>query len=110
MCRYLSLHFFSNFILYKDFLCVYGEGIGSNDEHVVESIFYLAKDAGCFETSKMLIEAGLCLALEEDKLPIREGGFYSPSVALGNDILMNRLLKQTSLEYVSRVVPKQELK
>jgi short subunit dehydrogenase-like uncharacterized protein len=77
---------------------------------VVESIFYIPNDAGCLETSRMMIEAGLGLALEEDKLPIQDGGFYSPSVALGNDILMHRLLNQTNIEFVSRVVPKIELK
>jgi short subunit dehydrogenase-like uncharacterized protein len=58
----------------------------------------------------MMIEAGLCLALEEDKLSIQHGGFYSPSVAFGNDILLQRLQKQTNIEFVSRVVPQQELK
>lgn len=96
-----------------DFLCVYGEGIGKNG-NVVESIFYLPKDAGCMETSRMLIESGLCLGLsnnDEDKkkVPVHGvGGFYPPSVALGNDVLLNRII-QTGTEFVSRVVPANEI-
>lgn len=96
----------ANLVLYsfygKDFLCVSGEGIGVNG-NVVETIFYLPKDAGCLETSRMLVESGLSLALEEQKLPVK-GGFYPPSIALGNDILLNRLV-QTGTTFTSRVVP-----
>jgi short subunit dehydrogenase-like uncharacterized protein len=101
--------FFLSFtdILFSDFLCVYGEGIGSNGT-VVESIFYLPKDAGCLETSRMMIESGLCLALQEDQLPVKDGGFYSPSVALGNDVLLNRLTN-TGTQFLIRVVPPNEI-
>lgn len=40
----------------------------------------------------MMIEAGLCLALQEDELPIKSGGLMAPSAGLG-DVLMDRLQK-----------------
>ena len=97
-----------------DFLCVSGEGVGVNG-NVVESIFYLPKDPGCLETSRMLVESALCLALQEKELPIHiedgsvgGGGFYPPSVALGNDVLLNRL-RATGTEFTTRVVPTKEI-
>ena len=87
------------------YLCVYGEGVGSKGNRV-ESIFYLPKDAGCLETSRMLVESGLCLALQEDDLPEPEGGFWTPSTALGN-VLMKRLL-DTGTTWSARVVPSEK--
>jgi short subunit dehydrogenase-like uncharacterized protein len=87
----------------RHFLCVYGEGIGENGNRV-ESIMYLPQDAGCLETSKMLIESGLCMALQEGELPALAagGGFWTPSTALG-DVLMQRLLK-VGVQWSTRVV------
>ena len=74
-----------------DFLCVKGEAIGENGNRA-ESIFYLDRDAGCLETSRMLVEAGLSLALQEKDLPVKEGGFQSTAFGLG-DVLLQRLLQ-----------------
>jgi short subunit dehydrogenase-like uncharacterized protein len=89
------------------YLCILGEGIGVNGNRV-ESIMYFSKDAGYLETARMLVEAGLCLALQEDQLPQvggeTGGGFSTPSTALGN-VLMARLL-DTGTTYSYRVVKK----
>jgi short subunit dehydrogenase-like uncharacterized protein len=69
---------------------VKGEGIGQKGNRA-ETVFYLDKDAGCLETARMLIESGLCLALQDDDVPCQTGGFVSPAAGLGN-ILVQRLL------------------
>jgi short subunit dehydrogenase-like uncharacterized protein len=99
LCRHAharrQVNFFSNHnrSTSSDFLCVKGEGIGEKGSRA-ESIFYLDKDAGCLETSRMLVESGLCLALQEDALPCKEtgGGFMSPGAGLGT-VLIDRLVK-----------------
>lgn len=50
----------------------------------------------------MLIESGLCLALEEDKLPTKRGGFMSTAAGLG-DVLMERLIK-TGTQFESQSI------
>jgi len=50
----------------------------------------------------MVSEAGLCLALDGDKLPVQGGGFYSPSIAMG-DALLERLCS-SGCQFASRVV------
>ena len=40
----------------------------------------------------MLVESGLCLALQEDALPFKKGGFTSPAAGLGS-VLMERLVR-----------------
>lgn len=87
----------------KHFLCVSSEGIGENGNRVL-SHMYLPKDAGCLETSRMLVESALCLALAESDLPAKQGGFWTPSTALGN-VLMQRLEK-TGTEFTYAIVPK----
>lgn len=72
-------------------LTIFGEGVGVNGNRV-ESVIYFPKDAGILETSRMMIEAGLCLALEEPKILAKEGGFWTSASGLG-DVLLERLLK-----------------
>ena len=76
-----------------------GEGVKGSK---VESEFYFPGDPGYKETARMVSEAGLCLALDSDKLPIQGGGFFSPSVAMG-DALLERLCG-TGCKFASRVV------
>lgn len=83
------------------YLLVSGKGKGSNGSQV-ESTFYFPADPGYKETARMVVEAGLCLALHRDILSVKSGGFYSPSVAMG-DILLDRLCK-TGCKFTSRVV------
>jgi short subunit dehydrogenase-like uncharacterized protein len=73
----------------SNFACVYGEGIGAKGSRV-ESIMYFDKDLGCLETSRLLIESGLSLALSEDELPAKDGGFYPPAIGMG-DVLLDRM-------------------
>jgi short subunit dehydrogenase-like uncharacterized protein len=85
------------------FLCIKGEGIGVNGNRV-ESIMFFNRDPACLDTSRMLIESGLCLALEERRLPKKDaGGFWTPSTALGN-VLLERLTA-TGTSFASRIVP-----
>lgn len=79
-----------------------GEAIGEKGSRA-ESIFYLDKDAGCLETSRLMIESGLCLALQEDALPMKDGGFVSPAAGLGT-VLMERLLNTGTL-FQSKAYP-----
>jgi short subunit dehydrogenase-like uncharacterized protein len=88
-------------------MCVRGEAIGRNGSRA-ESIFYLNKDAGCLETAKMMIEAGLCLALQSDQLPSRGmAGFMSPAAGLGN-VLLDRLI-QAGVYFECRTFPARKL-
>ena len=87
----------------KNFLCIKGEGVGVKGNHA-ECVMYFDKDPGCLETARMMVEAGLCLALEDDKLPSKsQGGFWSPAAGLG-DVLLDRLTT-TGTHFASRVVP-----
>jgi short subunit dehydrogenase-like uncharacterized protein len=86
----------------EHYLCIGGEGVGEKG-NTVESFMYFPKDPGCIETVRMMIEAGLCMALEDAKLPQKNGGFWTPSTALG-DVLMKRLL-DTGMTFEARVVP-----
>jgi Uncharacterized conserved protein len=79
-----------------------GEGIKGS---MVESEFYFPVDAGYKDTARMVSEAGLCLALDSEKLPVQGGGFYSPSAAMG-DMLLERLCK-SGCKFASRVVQMQ---
>ena len=73
-----------------------------------ESIFYLNQDAGCLETAKMMIEAGLCLALQPDQLPSQGfAGFMSPAAGLGN-VLLERI-RQTGAYVECKTFPAPKL-
>ena len=90
-------------LYFLDFLCVRGEATGRNGCRA-ESIFYLNQDPGCLETAKMLIEAGLCLALQPDQLPSTGvAGFMPPAAGLGT-VLLSRLL-QTGAYVECRTFP-----
>lgn len=73
----------------KGYLLIAGVGKGSKGS-IAESMLYFPNDAGYFYTSRMLIESALSLALDRPKLPIQEGGFYTPATALGS-VLLERL-------------------
>jgi len=79
----------------QGYLCVHGIGIGSKGNQV-ESAFYFPRDAGYLETARMVVESGLCLALDSSKLPIKNGGFYTPASGMG-DALLERLCKTGSM-------------
>ena len=48
---------------------------------------------GCLETARLMVEAGLCLAQDEKKLPVAQGGFWTPSTGMGS-LLWNRILNK----------------
>lgn len=76
-----------------------GEGVKGSK---VETELYFPKDAGYKDTARMVVEAGLCLALDSDKLPVQGGGFFTPAIGMG-DALLERLCK-TGSKFASRVV------
>lgn len=76
-------------------LCVYAVGKGSKGSQL-ESAMYFPKDAGYSETSRMLVESGLCLA-QNKNIRVEGGGFFTPSSAMG-DALLERLC-QTGTMY-----------
>jgi short subunit dehydrogenase-like uncharacterized protein len=88
----------------RGYLLVSGVGEGVKGS-IVESEFYFPVDAGYKDTARMVSEAGLCLALDSEKLPVQGGGFYSPSMAMG-DVLLERLCK-SGCQFASRVVQMQ---
>lgn len=87
--------------LNEGYLTVAGFGIGSKGNKV-ETLFYFPKEVGYKDTGRMLVESGLCLALDEEKLPEKNGGFFTPSTGMG-DALMERLCKTGSM-FAARTV------
>jgi len=72
----------------KGFLRVYGHGTGINGSKA-QCELYFPVDPGYKDTSRMLVETGLCMILEKETKG-RQGGYHTPASACGND-LMKRL-------------------
>ena len=107
--KYLLINFFlpkpgegptMDEMMNKSMLCVTGYGEGSKGTKVQSVLFY-PYCAGYVETARMVCESGLCLALEDDRLPSKKGGFFTPSTGLGQ-VLMERLVK-TGTYFASKV-------
>lgn len=92
----------SQAVLDNGYLCVAGEGVGEKGNRV-ECFFYFPNEPGCADTTRMMVESALCLALQEQQLPHPKGGVLSPAAALGN-VLMERLVA-TGTTYAERIVP-----
>eukprot|EP01038_Epipyxis_sp_PR26KG_P008390 gene8390-11347_t len=73
----------------QGFLKVTTIGTGSNGGKV-RVMFYFPTDPGYRDTARMLVESGLALALEGDKIKVG-GGIYTPAACQG-DVLTQRLL------------------
>ncbi len=76
------------------FYLIHFHGETDSDEKIVATVAGDG-DPGYGSTSKMLAEAGVCLAL--DKLQV-EGGFWTPASAMGNQLL-GRLSNKAGLEF-----------
>lgn len=83
--------------MHDGFLCVTGYGIGA-DSHKAESVMYFGRDGGYTSTARMLVESGLCLALDSAKHDYAEGGFYSPSSLMCHPLL-NRLIDTGTAQF-----------
>lgn len=81
-------------VLNDGFLCVtgYGKGVKGNE---VESVFYFPHDGGYKSTARMLVESGICLALDDERHEYTAGGFYSPASLMCN-ALIDRLVSTGS--------------
>jgi short subunit dehydrogenase-like uncharacterized protein len=84
----------------NSFLTVTTKGTGAAGT-LAEAVMYFPRDAGYLDTARMLVESGLCMALDEDYLPVSGGGFFSPGFCLG-DILLGRLTSTGTL-FSSRI-------
>jgi len=62
--------------------------------------FYLGKDAGYLETARMLVEAGLTLALEPAER-LSGGGVLTPASAMGDAFLERLVASGTKLAWMS---------
>ena len=58
-----------------NFTAIYAQGKGTKGT-VVESMIYFPKDCGYYETARMVVECGLSMALEEDKLAYRRKAYW----------------------------------
>lgn len=85
----------------RGYLSVSGFGVGSKGNKV-ETLLYFPREVGYFDTARMLIESALCLSLDSGKLPVKGGGFYTPSTGMG-DALLDRLCK-TGCMFASRAI------
>lgn len=89
------------------YLVVQGYGKGSNNNNIVESMLYFPKEAGYMDTARLMVESGLCLALEDEKdMRMQGGGFFSPAACMG-DVLLKRLCDTGSM-YSLRVSKKSD--
>ena len=85
----------------KGYLMLTAQGQSKNGKRV-ESSFYFPNDPGYKDTARMVVESGLTLALDADKLPTKGGGFYSPAIGMG-DALLERLC-MTGCKFASRII------
>jgi short subunit dehydrogenase-like uncharacterized protein len=84
---------------------IYAKGVGTGGTKV-ESLMYFSKCIGYLETARMVVESGLSLALSEDELTAKGGGFFSPAYGLGN-VLLDRLT-QTGTHFTVRCCTEEE--
>jgi len=62
----------------------------STDGKVAKSKLTFSVDPGYLDTARMIVESGLCLAHDSDKLGKRTGGVLTPAACQG-EVLLNRL-------------------
>eukprot|EP00594_Rhizosolenia_setigera_P009992 CAMPEP_0178959756 /NCGR_PEP_ID=MMETSP0789-20121207/12499_1 /TAXON_ID=3005 /ORGANISM="Rhizosolenia setigera, Strain CCMP 1694" /LENGTH=344 /DNA_ID=CAMNT_0020642857 /DNA_START=823 /DNA_END=1857 /DNA_ORIENTATION=+ len=84
------------------YLAVFGYGKGTKG-NIVESLLYYPNEVGYKDTARMLVESGLTLALDGEKMPVKNGGCYSPAFCMG-DALLDRL-SVGGTKFFSRVLP-----
>ena len=70
----------------KFFFCITGYGVGSKGSRT-RSVLYYPNDVGYLETARMISECALSLAFDEEKLPSKKGGCFTPTTALGQNLL-----------------------
>lgn len=88
-------------VMEEGYLTVAGFGVGSKGNKV-ETLLYFPKEVGYRDTGRLLAESGLCLSLDQDKLPVKTGGFFTPSTGMG-DALLDRMCN-TGCMFASRLI------
>jgi short subunit dehydrogenase-like uncharacterized protein len=84
----------------KHYLFLVARGTGSHGT-VVEAAIYFPKDPGYMDTARMAVESALCLVVPESlsKIPSKStGGFWTPSTALGNELIQRLVNTGTAFE------------
>lgn len=76
-------------------LRVVGTGVGAGGTRI-DSVLYNPRDPGYLDTARMLVESGLCLAVDRAELPAG-GGCLTPGFALG--IVLLRRLQRGGTEF-----------
>jgi len=79
------------------FLGVTCNALGSKGGRATCEI-YFPNDPGYVDTARMLVESGLSLALEEDKLE-SSGGIFTPAPCLGGTLLRRLMKTGTTVQY-----------
>jgi short subunit dehydrogenase-like uncharacterized protein len=79
----------SNETMAKGYLRVHGYGRGIKGK-TCKSTFYFATDPGYRDTARMLVEAGLVMILNGNRVQV-QGGFWTPAACLG-EALIDRLV------------------
>lgn len=77
-------------------------GESTDGDRVVAIFEDSSRDPGYWGTSRLLLEAGLCLALQQDELekldcPVKKGGVLTPASALG-PVLLERLRSNAGID------------
>ena len=81
------------------FGCIVGYGEGTKGTKV-ETVIYFPEDQGYLNTARMLVESGLCLALDKSST---KGGFWAPSTAMGQALL--KRLRETGTYFAVKKTP-----
>jgi len=90
---------------FNHYLIGTSEPTSSQPSKKVYGVVKGVRDPGYGETSKMVSEAALCLALQRSELPV-QGGVLTPAAALGN-VYLERLRKAgMTFDIVSGLTPK----
>jgi short subunit dehydrogenase-like uncharacterized protein len=95
-------------MLNKYFLAVFGQGVSRSGKVKVNTVCYFDRDCGSLETSRMLVESAICLALEA-RNPLNDestqGGFYTPSNGIGSVLLDRLLATDPAMSFSMSIVP-----
>jgi short subunit dehydrogenase-like uncharacterized protein len=95
-------------MLNKYFLAVFGQGVSRSGKVKVNTVCYFDRDCGSLETSRMLVESAICLALEARNLlndESTQGGFYTPSNGIGSVLLDRLLATDPAMSFSMSIVP-----
>jgi len=71
--------------------------IGTSQGKTQKAVLYFPKDPGYIETARMLVESGLTLALNSEKIKVK-GGIHTPASCLGYTVLDRLIVGGTTID------------